>query len=232
MRYKLLILFVFFSSAIQANIGVSPIVVDLMDKEVDAEIAVKNFDTKRNAYVEIAAYRFLHPENSASSKIRVRHPEKDGLVVFPAKLILLPGQTQFVRVVKTVNNLSRDQVYQVEFIPKVATQYISQKADNGANLGIRVIVGYGARITLRPDKPSPLLVIKRINNELIIKNKGNTSLSITSCKERNLKNAAEIALPAYTIFAGQTVKAKLPQSKPVVLEVACMNKSIGKFHSD
>lgn len=217
---------------VYANISVSPMIVDLVGKEADAEIAVKNFDIKNNAYIEITPYRLSNPANHAAPKERARHPEKDGIVVFPAKLVLLPGQTQFVRIVKTAKALASDQIYEVDFIPKVSTHLISQKRPDGVTLGVRVIVGYGARVTLRPDLPLPSLSIKRIKNDLIIKNTGNTTLSITSCTQQVASKKTEIPLPAYTLFAGQVITKKLTQLTQVTLDASFMGKPLGPFHTD
>ncbi len=234
MIYKrfVLIWLCIFPFSIYADIGVSPIVIDLIGKDADAEIAVKNFDTKNNAYVEITPYRLFNPSNHAEPKRRVRHPEKDGLLVFPAKLVLLPGQTQFVRIVKTTKTLAADQVYEIDFIPKVSTHLVKQKGPDGVNLGIRVIVGYGARVTLRPDVPAPSLSVRRVNNELTIKNTGNTSLNITSCTQQNLNKKIEVPLPGYTLFVGQTIKKELTQASRVTLNAASMGKSLGPLHTD
>jgi Mat/Ecp fimbriae periplasmic chaperone len=223
----------FLPLSIYADIGVSPMIVDLMGKDADAEISVKNFDTKHNAYVEITPYRLVNPANHAAPKKRVHHPEKDGLLVFPAKLVLLPGQTQFVRIVKTAKALASDQVYEVDFIPKVSTHLVSKNSPDGANLGIRVIVGYGARVILRPDVPAPSLSVNRIKNELIIKNTGNTAVNITSCSQQISSKKAEVSLPGYTLFAGQAIRKELAQpNNRVTLDAAFMGKLLGPFYSD
>lgn len=221
----------FFLNA-HADIGVSPIIVDLTGKDADAEIAVKNFDTKNNAYVEITPYYLVNPADHASPKKRALHPEKDGLLVFPAKLVLLPGQTQFVHVVKTAKALASDRVYEVDFIPKVATHLVSQKSPDGLTLGIRVIIGYGARVNLRADNPLPVLSVKRIKNDLMIKNTGNTAVTITSCTQNVAGKRTEIALPAYTLFAGQTIKKELNQRTQITLNAALMGKPLGAFKTD
>lgn len=232
--YRLFTLFTLwcFAFSVYADIGVSPIVVDLMGKEADAEVAVKNFDTQHNAYVEIIPYSLTNPERQNALKQRVRHPEQDGLIVFPSKLILLPGQTQFVRIVKTANSVSVDKVYEVDFIPKVTTHLVSQKNPNGPALGIRVIVGYGARVTLRPEILAPALVIERNKKQLFIKNTGNTSLSLMSCTQDISGHKTEIVLPAYTLFVGQMIKKELAHPTKVTLDVAVMGKRFGTFYTD
>jgi P pilus assembly chaperone PapD len=217
-----------FTSVALADISVSPIVIDLLQKP-DAEIAVKNYDTKRNAYVEVTAYLVINPANRNGPKRRVRHPEQDGLLIFPAKLVLLPGQTQFVRVVKTAKSLSSDRVYEVDFVPKVATRLLAQKQDDGSMLGIRVIIGYGARVTLRPDVPQPALTLRRLGDKLIIKNTGNTLLNITSCTQQVAHRPRQIALPNYTLFVGQTIEKRVTHPGGVVLSASFMGKPLGPF---
>ena len=226
------ILLGFFSLCLQADISVSPIIVDLLGKDADAEISVRNFDTKNNAYVEVILYHLVNPANHSAPKKRVVHPDKDGVIFFPAKLMLLPGQTQFVRIVKTAKTVLKDQVYELDFIPKVSTHLVNQKGPDGVMLGVRVIVGYGARITLRPDAPAPSLAVKRINNKLTIQNTGNTLVNITSCKQKNASKNTEIALPAYTLFAGQTITKELLQPTQVILDASFMGKSLGPFNTN
>ncbi|WP_133139416.1 hypothetical protein [Legionella genomosp. 1] len=217
---------------VHAGISVGPIVVDLTSKNKDAEIAVRNLDINHQAYIEVIPYHLANPARLNSAKIRVRNPEKDGLMVFPAKLVLLPGQTQFVRVVKTASKIPSEKVFEIDFIPKIATHLVSQKSPEGAVLGIRVIVGYGARVTLRPDKPLPSISIKRKANELLIVNTGNASVRITSCTQTIAGQKKEIPLPAYTLFAGQTLKKQLVQLTPVNLQASFMDKSLGSFTTD
>ena len=215
-----------------ADIGVSPIVADLAGKDADIEMAVKNGDLKNNAYVEITPWRVINPANHASPKQLARHPETDGILVFPAKIILLPGQTQYVRIVKTAKNISSDQVFEVDFIPKVATHLISQKNSSGSAIGIRVIVGYGARVILRPDVPSPSISVKRINKKLVIKNTGNTALTITSCTQQIAHQTVQIPLSAYTIFANQTITKDLRAVTPIKLDVSYVGKMMGPFYTN
>lgn len=233
MMYRLisLLLLTGFSLCLQAEISITPIIVDLGSKNQDTEIAVKNFDLKNKAYVEITPYRLPNPANPAGLKQRVTDPKKDGLVVFPSKLVLAPGQTQFVRILKTTKSLETDQVYEVDFIPKVSTELMVSDGDaKTPTLGVRVVVGYGARVTLRPDKLRPQLFVKRVKNELVIKNTGNTSLRISSCTQCIGGKKIEIPLPAYTIFAGQTIKKELSQLSPVKLEALLIDKPLGQFH--
>jgi P pilus assembly chaperone PapD len=217
----------------QADIGVSPIIVDIIGKETETEIAVKNFDIKNNAYVEITPYRLFNPaSHDAPNKKRVLHPDQDGLLIFPAKLTLLPGQTQFVRVIKTAKLVKSDQVYEVDFIPKVSTHLINQKHPSGMIMGIRVIIGYGARVTLRPDHPSPALFVKRLKNKLVIKNTGNTLLNITSCTQSIDNKKSEIPLPSYTLFAGQTIKKELAHVTPIALNASFIDKPLDVLYTD
>lgn len=220
------------SSYVHADIGVSPIIIDLANKAHDAEIAVKNFDTKHNAYIEITPYRLTNPGSPADKKERVRNPQRDGLVVFPAKLILLPGQTQFVRIVKTAKKSAHEKVYQIDFIPKNSSHLMSRNLPNGPVMGIRVVVGYGARITLRPDILSPSISVKRVNEQLIIKNTGNTQLKIVSCTQLIAGKKTEIPLPAYTLFSSKTITKKLTTLSPVTLDVFVMDKHLGLFHTN
>lgn len=230
-RFALIFLW-FASSCLNAEIGVSPIIVDLAGKDADAEISVKNFDTKHNAYVEITPYRLLNPSDHEAPKTRVTHPKKDGLLIFPSKLVLLPGQTQFVRVVKTIDSLAADRVYEIDFIPKVSTHLKVNKIHDNPLMGIRVVVGYGARVTLRPDVPMPKYSMTRNKNTLVIKNTGNTSLALTSCTQQNSGKKKEIALPAYTLFVGQTIKKELDNPTQVTLNAAFMGKSLGSSRTN
>jgi P pilus assembly chaperone PapD len=233
MRYKwiLFILGCFLALNAQADISVSPIVVDLIGKDKDAEIAVKNDDTKNNMYVEVTPYRLLNPSNHSAPKKKIFNPETDGLLVFPLKLLILPGQTQFVRIIRTAKSLASDQVYEVDFVPKVSTHLISQTDLNGVTLGVRVIIGYGARVTLRPDSPVPSFSAKRMNNQLMIKNTGNTLLNITGCTQLISNQKTEIALPAYTLYVGQTVTKELTQSTPVIVTASFIGKPLDPIYT-
>lgn len=232
MKYYQLFFFWLFSFGANAGISVSPIVVDLMGKTSDAEIAVKNSDIKHNAYVEITPYRLIHPGDPADKKERVRDPEKDGLLVFPAKLVLLPGQTQFVRVVKAAKELTQDKIYEIDFIPKMVSHVVQKNLPNdGPVVGIRVIVGYGARVTLRPDVLRPSISVKREHHKLIIKNTGNTQLKIVSCTQIVAGKKTELPLPVYTLFAGRKITKELTKVAPVTLDVFVMDKQLGLFHT-
>lgn len=56
--------------------------------------------------MEVTPHLLKDPTSKTSQKERVYNPEQGGLLVFPSKLILLPGQTQFVRVVRTAQKVT------------------------------------------------------------------------------------------------------------------------------
>jgi Mat/Ecp fimbriae periplasmic chaperone len=113
----------------------------------------------------------------------------------------------------------------------VVSQYIEKKSSNGPTIGIRVIIGYGARVTARPKKIIPLIVAKRLKDQLIIKNTGNTQLKIASCVQNVKGKEVEVPLPAYTLYAGNSIKQKLNHTLPVKLEVLVMDKRLGTFRT-
>lgn len=223
----------FFVRISSAEIGVTPAIIDIIaSQEQVTEVAVKNFDTKHKAYVEVTPYHLKNPGSAEPIKERVFNPEQGGLLVFPSKLVLLPGQTQFVRITGTHKKVIRESVYQVEFIPKTPSRFVEQNSPNGTAMGIQVIVGYGVRVTARPDIMSPALNVTRQKKQLIIKNMGNTQLKITSCTQLIKGKKTEILLPAYTVFAGQTLTKELATSSPVTMDVYVMDKQFGVFHTD
>lgn len=90
-------------------------------------------------------------------------------------------------------------------------------------------IGYGARVIVRPDNPQPSFSARRISNQLVIKNTGNTALLITSCLQKQGKENREIPLPAYTLYVGQTLTKALAFAAPVTLNAAFMGKNLGPY---
>ncbi len=213
-----------------AEIAVSLIVIDLKDGVEDAPIAVKNLDSQHKAYVEITPFLVTHPNTPQEKKTRVINPQQQGLLVFPAKIVLLPGQTQFVRVLKTKKINDTETVYEVTIVPKESTLF-EQKEKNGAVIGIHVVIGYGARVTIRPQKLKPAVLIKRVANELVIKNTGNTQLRIASCFFELEGKKHAVALPMNTLFAGSTIKAPVPAQK-IHTELVLMDELFGSFDTN
>lgn len=200
-----------------AQIQVSQLIVELQPGKHDRQdVDVGNGGTVR-AFVEIDPREILNPGSAPESARTDPDPEKLGLLVSPARLVLEPGEHRLIRIATLPALADRERVYRVTVKPVVGKLSTAQS-------GLKVLVGYDMLILVRPTVPNPVVSGTRSGNALTIRNNGNVSVELNDGKQCAAANDCA-PLPAKRLYAGQSWTQQLEGSAPADYEVDSPGKS-------
>lgn len=198
-------------SAAHAELVLSQLVVELSaDRKSRDDIEVWN-DSPERAYVAAEPSEILNPGQRLEARRQEADPEKRGLLVSPARMILEPGQRRLVRVAALSPDRLRERVYRVTIKP-VAGALASEQS------GLKILVGYDVLVLVRPTDPRPQLVAKRSGNILTFRNEGNSSLELVDGRQCEAGGKC-VELPGKRLYAGAEWSQQLRSSSPVEYRV-------------
>ncbi len=209
----------------QAQIGISPVIVDFTaDQPLAQNILVQNSGSN-TAYVNVTPYVVQNPGTKQEKQVRIYNPSVSGILVSPSSLVIPAGQQRYVRIMLTKSLGNTDRMYRVNFIPEIAGLETTQII-KGKELGLHIIVGYGALITARPQNLMPTISFSRQRQALHIKNTGNTNLFITATQCNSKSHC--IKLISDRLYAGNQWQIKLPYLTAVSINTRWLN-SVKKY---
>lgn len=179
-RLASLILFAAFLTAspvaASAEIVLSQLVVDIAgSRPARQDLEIRNIGPER-AYVSVSPAEILLPGLPGEKRQEERDPEKLGILVSPARLILEPGQHKIIRVAPLGAAPAKERVYRLTVKPEVGEI-------TGEQSGLKVLVGYDVLVMVRPEHPQPRLVGEWNGSKLRIVNHGNTSVELTGGRQ-------------------------------------------------
>ena len=103
----------------RADIVLSELIVDLQPgKQTRDDIEVWNSSPDR-AFVALEPREILNPSLPSQTARKDPDPEKLGILVSPARMILEPGQRKLIRIAALSTNPDRERVYRVTVKPVV-----------------------------------------------------------------------------------------------------------------
>ncbi len=161
-------------------------------------------------YVQIEPRRVLSPGEADESRNLYRDPREGGLMVTPNKLVVPPGATKVVRMVK-MGSADTERVYRISAKPVVSDVVTDQS-------GLKILVGYDILAIVYPDAPEPQLAVERTGKQLTITNTGNTNVLLREgfqCAEPDLDRALCTAIPGRRMYPGNAWQVELPENLPV-----------------
>lgn len=198
--------------AAHADLVLSELIVELHPGDHAREdVEIWNRD-KGRAYVAVEPAEIVDAGRPDQSRRENPDPEKLGLLVAPARMILEPGQRKLVRIATLGEDSSREHVYRVTVKP-VAGPLLSDSS------GLKVLVGYDLLVLVRPADSRPSVTGKRSGNSLILHNDGNVSVELTSGRQCNADGQRCADLPGKRLYAGADWTEALPGSGPVEYSV-------------
>jgi len=204
-------------SPLAAQLQVSPLIVELQAGKHDRQdVDVGNAGSDR-IYVEIDPREVLNPGSTPESARTDADPEKLGLLVSPARLILEPGQHRLIRIATLPGVADRERVFRVTVKPVVGKL-------SSAQSGLKVLVGYDMLILVRPTVPNPVVTGTRSGDALTIRNDGNVSVELDDGKQCAAPGHCT-ALPSKRLYAGQSWTQQLNGSAPADYLVDSPGKS-------
>jgi P pilus assembly chaperone PapD len=184
------------AAAARADIVLSQLVVELgPDQHSRADVDVFNNGSDK-AFVEIEPRLVLNPGSRPESALRDPDPDKLGILVSPARMILEPGQHRLLRVASIAAS-DRERVYRVTVKPVVG-ELASE------NSGLKLLVGYDMLVLVRPERPAPHVSGARTGDSLTLTNDGNVSVELVDGKACDSSKACD-PMPSARLYAGASI---------------------------
>lgn len=191
---------------VSAEIVLSQLVLELGQGEGRRQdIEVRNLDKER-AYVVVDPQEVVNPGTPAEQRIRERDPEKLGLLVSPARMVLEPGQSRLLRVALTGTPGDKERVYRITVKP--TTGNISADVS-----GLKILIGYEVLVLVRSGQSKPQLVGVRHGRTLTIRNNGTGSVELADGKQCVAQDRCQ-PIPGKRLYAGAEWKWTLPIEGP------------------
>lgn len=184
-----------------AELLVSQLVVELSPGEQRrSDVEIMNSGPER-IFVSVDPREIIDAGTSAESSRTDRDPEKLGLLVSPARMVLEPGQRKLLRAA-SIKSSPRERIYRVTVKPVVG------QVESEAS-GLKVLVGYDMLVISRPSEMKPHVSFARIGDQMVLTNDGNVSVELDDGKscDAAVKNCE--SLPGGRLYAGaqKTIQA-------------------------
>ena len=200
------------STVARADIVLSQLIVELKPgQQVAGDVDVWNNSPDR-AYVAAEPREITGPGTPAQSVRKDPDPEKLGLLVAPARMILEPGQHKLLRIASIGPAVPSERVYRVTVKPEVG-RLASDKS------GIKILVGYDVLVLVRPVDPRPSLAAKRSGNSVTFTNQGNVSIELADGRQCAAPSAGCTPLPGKRLYAGTQWTEPLKSAGPIEYRV-------------
>ena len=190
----------------RAELVLSELIVDLQPGQRSRDdIEVWN-DSPDRSYVAIEPREITEPGLASQSSRQDPDPEKLGLLVAPARMILDPGQRKLVRIAVMGAASDREHVYRVTVKPVVGG--ISSDAS-----GLKIMVGYDVLVLVRPSKLLPSVNAARDGRTIAFANAGNVSVELIDGRQCSSSRQCT-ALPGKRLYPGASWSVQLPSDLP------------------
>lgn len=218
LNFKLWIwlIFILYSGVGFAGIRVRPMEMDFLPGAPPRlDFRVTNTG-ERIDYVEVIPYLIENPGTKQKKETAIPNPKELGLLISPQKMAIAPKQTRFVRVVLTKPPGDVDRIYKLSVTPAVP-RLLGSGGKGDRNIALKIVVGYGALVTVRPKRMQPNIVLTRRGKEVTAVNKGNTNVVLTYGKQCEAKDKCKDVPKKLSrrLYAGNTWKFTLPEARPV-----------------
>jgi len=191
----------------RAELALSQLVVELTPdghSRTDLEVVNTGADP---SFVSVAPREIIAPGTPLQSRKDELDPEKLGLLVSPARLILDPGERRLIRIATIAPPSDRERVYRVTVKPVVG----QLKAEGS---GLKLLVGYDVLVLVRPRDIKPHVSGVRSGDELTLHNDGNVSVELLDGERCPQGSNICKSLPGTRLYAGASTKvAALPSEK-------------------
>lgn len=190
-----------------AGIVLSELIVDLRPGvRAREDIEVWN-DSPDRTFVAIEPREIVKPSSPSQSSRTDPDPDKLGLLVSPARMILEPGQRKLIRIAALDFTAQHERVFRVTVKPVVG----GVQSDS---TGLKVLLGYDVLVLVRPSAPNADVVGVRRGKSLTFENRGNVSVEIVEGRQCLSPAAPCTALPGKRLYAGASWTVPLPSDGP------------------
>lgn len=197
----------FLDAPASADIVLSELIVELQPgKLMREDVDVWNNSPERS-YVSAEPREIINPSQPSQSDRKDPDPEKLGLLVEPARMILEPGQHRLIRIAALSGDTAREHVYRVTIKPVLGPV-------RSEETGLKVIVGYDVLVLVRPAQPAPNVTAIRAGRSLTFNNRGNVSVEVIDGRQCRAPHAQCVELPGKRLYPGASWTVELPSDLP------------------
>lgn len=205
-------------SLAHAELALSHLVVQLQPgQKAREDIEVANNSAER-AYVVVEPSEIVNAGMAGERRHQEQDPERRGLLVTPARMILEPGQRKLVRVSTLLPAAAEERVYRVTVKP-VAGELQSTSG------GLKILVGYDVLVLVRPSKPQTDVRSERVGNDLKLRNLGNASVELVNGRQCSQPKSCK-ELPGKRLYPGAEWVQNLNSSGLVEYTVISSDESV------
>lgn len=191
-----------------AELSISQLVVELKPGAARAaDLEVFN-DSPDRSYVAVEPREIIGAGSSDEKPVTSPDPDKLGLLASPARMVLEPGQRRRLRIAYIGAEGSTERVYRVTVKP-VSGEVKSEDS------GLKLLVGYDLLVLVRPARIATDIAGVRNGGELILTNRGNSSVELADGKQCDADGKNCKALPGKRLYAGATWRQPVPASAKV-----------------
>lgn len=195
------------AASASADIVLSELIVELQPgKQVRDDVEVWNNSPERS-YIAIEPREIVNPALPSQKDRKDPDPQKLGLLVSPARMILEPGQRKLVRVATLSSDVDHEHVYRVTVKPIVG-------GIQSSDTGLKVVIGYDVLVLVRPVQPVPRVTAVRRGRELTFSNSGNVSVEVVDGRQCANAHSGCSSLPGKRLYPGATWTVALPSDLP------------------
>ncbi len=206
-----LFLLLFSGTQAMGNMVLSNVIVHFEPGEPNRQDVEISNTGEEPMYVEIEPTMVLSPGTEQEDRSPITDPRKAGLLVTPNKLILPPGATKVIRLVKLGPSFE-------EKIYRIAARPVAGDLQDTQQSGVKVLVGYEILAIVYPNNPQPDLQASRLGNKLVVANHGNTNVLLREGYQCELPDQPRedcTPLPGKRMYPGNEWTLDLPEDLPV-----------------
>ncbi|MEQ8692530.1 MAG: hypothetical protein RIC89_17070 [Pseudomonadales bacterium] len=163
-----------------------------------------------NLYVEIVPTQVRSPGDEDEHREVIKDPRAAGLLVTPNKLVIPPGASKNVRLVK-LGDAQDERIYRIAAKPVVGGLDAQQS-------GLKVMIGYEVLAIVYPNKIETDLEVQRDGQRLRVKNLGNANVLLREgfqCPSKDTPQEDCTPLPGKRMYPGNEWELELPHDLPV-----------------
>jgi P pilus assembly chaperone PapD len=171
------------------------------------DIEIWNSGTER-AYVALEPREVVDAGLATERRREEPDPEKLGLLVSPARMILEPGQRKLARIADIAPSSARERVYRVTVKPVAGPLEATDSA-------LKIMIGYDVLVLVRPAEMRLGLSGRRSGNSLVFRNDGNASVELIEGRQCDRAGAHCTDLPGKRLYAGAQWSETLQSAGPV-----------------
>lgn len=205
----------------RAQITVNRSVIEFGPDARVQDIEVRN-GGENKVYLDLSVAEIVNPESESPTRVALDDPRSAAVLVSPRQLLVPPGGRKRVRVILREGASEVDRVFRLRIAPYTGKARLAAPGGDKKSSAIRVLVGYDLLLLARPADARPQLEVKRDEDTIEFRNKGNTNVllrRLAQCEAGVDPDAADsgdrcVELSPNRLYAGETYRVTLPKRGP------------------